>query len=278
MLQITILLENLVQQRGLTAEHGLSLWLNCNGYNVLFDAGQSDLFYHNALNLGIDLSQTDRIVLSHGHYDHGDGFRFFPHNAAGGWPRFYAHPAVFQSRFSTNKTGERKSVGLAWQPDQLPGLQKHLMLHTGIMTIAPETWVCTHICDQVDDQQPTPGFEIEQNGQLEADRFCDEQILISRQKQGLVIVTGCSHPGLINILQCAHRLFPGDRIHALIGGFHLAALSDQELMGIANALKAFSFDLIVPLHCSGLSGRCALHSAFPDRCLLLKTGDSLAFS
>ena len=278
MLRITVLIENTVRRRGLLAEHGLSLWLECDDARILFDAGQSDTYLHNARQLGIDLTTADRIVLSHGHYDHGDGFRHFPVGETGVWPRFFAHPDAFARRYAAKDKHEQlRSVGLNWAPADLSGLEKHLMLNTGTVAIASDICLCSHIADQVRDAEPSAGFVIEKNGQLQADRFLDEQILISKQREGLVIVCGCCHPGLLSSLRCVHRLYPDEHIHAVLGGFHLNQAADEELNALVSSLKALSFDLLIPMHCSGLSAWCRLYEAFPDRCLSLQTGDSIEF-
>lgn len=278
MLKITILVENSVRKRDLLAEHGLSLWLECDDAQILFDAGQSSAYLHNARQLGIDLAQTDRIVLSHGHYDHGNGFRHFPVDGSGGWPRFFAHPDAFARRYAANGDGTApRSAGLDWQPADLPGLEKHLMLNTGTVAIASDTCLCSHIADQVAGAEPPAGFLIEKDGERQTDRFLDEQILISKQAKGLVIICGCCHPGLLNSLKCVHRLYPGEHIHAVLGGFHLSQLSENGLDTLVSSLKALTFDLLVPMHCTGLLAWCRLHEAFPDRCLSLQTGDVIEF-
>ncbi|MDW7659173.1 MAG: MBL fold metallo-hydrolase [Bacillota bacterium] len=278
MLRITVLVENTVRRRDLLAEHGLSLWLECDDAQILFDAGQSDAYLRNARHLGIDFSTTDRIVLSHGHYDHGNGFRHYPVDESGVWPRFFAHPDAFARRYAVHDDRDSpRSVGLNWIPADLPSLEKHLMLNTGTVAIAADTCLCSHIPDQVSGAEPAAGFLIEKEGNKQPDRFLDEQILISRQKNGLVVICGCCHPGLLNSLKCVHRLYPGEHIHAVLGGFHLNQYIEKELDDLVSSLKALSFDMLVPMHCSGHMAWCRLREAFPDRCLSLQTGDVIEF-
>ena len=277
-MKMYILTDNRTNKRGFFAEHGLSIYIEYEKVNILFDTGQSDVYFRNAAQMDMDLNKTDCVVLSHGHYDHGDGFRHFSVGETGVWPRFFAHPDAFARRYAAKDKHEQlRSVGLNWAPADLSGLEKHLMLNTGTVAIASDICLCSHIADQVRDAEPSAGFVIEKNGQLQTDRFLDEQILISKQREGLVIVCGCCHPGLLSSLRCVHRLYPDEHIHAVLGGFHLNQAADEELNALVSSLKALSFDLLIPMHCSGLSAWCRLYEAFPDRCLSLQTGDSIEF-
>ena len=272
MLKITVLVENSVRKRHLAAEHGLSFWLELDDANILFDAGQSDVYLRNASRLGIDIGKADRAVLSHGHYDHGDGFRFFPAERSG-WPRFFAHPDAFAERFGH----DMRQAGLSWQPDDLPGFTSRLMYNTGTMEIARDTCLCCRLPELTSTAGVSPGFLIRKNGTLETDLFLDEQILTSRQRDGLVVICGCCHPGLLNALTCVRQLYPQEKIQAVIGGFHLGQASDEQLDDLSRALQAFEIGRLVPMHCTGVPAWCRLKAFFGDRCLLLQTGDSITF-
>ncbi|NLO37093.1 MAG: MBL fold metallo-hydrolase [Clostridiaceae bacterium] len=272
MLKITVLVENSVRRRHLVAEHGLSFWLELDDARILFDAGQSDAYLHNARQLGIDISQADRAVLSHGHYDHGDGFRFFPADQAG-WPRFYAHPDAFAERFGH----DMRNVDLSWQVSDQAGLDKRLMLNTGTMEIAREVCLVCRLPELAGSAGISPGFLIRKNGVSQPDLFLDEQILVSRQDGGLVVVCGCCHPGLLHALNGVRQLYPREKIQAVLGGFHLSQASDDQLDDLSRALQVFEIDRLIPMHCSGIPAWCRLKAFFGERCLQLQTGDSITF-
>lgn len=277
MLKITVLVENTARRRGFMAEHGLSLWLSSDEGQMLFDAGQSTAFRHNAARLGIDLRTADSLVLSHGHYDHGNGFRHFP-AGPGSWPRFYAHPDVFVRRYARQSGQDAlRDVGLDWQIADLPGLEKQVVLNSGTLAVTPSIRLCSRIPDLVPEAAPSAGFVIEKNGQRTTDRFLDEQVLIVQQKKGLVIICGCCHPGLLSTLKCVRELYPGVHIQAVLGGFHLSHASEQELDSLVEALQSYAFDWLVPMHCTGRLAWCRLREAFSGRCLELQTGDVIEF-
>lgn len=276
MLKVTILTENSVRRRGLLAEHGLSFWLELDDCQILFDAGQSDVYRHNAQQLGIDIQKADKIVLSHGHYDHGDGFRFFPVDERGQWPLFYAHPDAFCKRYARNNgEGSMRTVGLNWQLSELPGLQQRLVLNEEIITIAEGTYLCCNIKKQ-HGKYLSPNFFTKKNGKIIPDHFLDEQIIVSRTKAGLVILLGCCHPGFIDCLHYVNKHFSGEHIHAIMGGFHLLNHSDAALSELSKSMEAFSFDYIMPLHCTGIKAWCLLRQVYAEKCLQMQAGDTFS--
>lgn len=277
MLKITILTENSVRKPGLLAEHGLSLWLEMPGSRTLFDAGQSDVFHHNAKELGIDLGQADNLVLSHGHYDHGNGFMHFP--ISGSFPRFISHPGAFAPRYALDKPGgEERPVGLAWQPEDLPWLAGRIQYNTGRFALSENAWLFCRLAEAAPEARPSPGFLREDQGKKKPDLFLDEQILVVRQENGLVIICGCCHPGLLTSVNYIRGLFPDQPVQALLGGFHLGRATAAELADLARALQEISLKLIIPLHCTGPGASCFLKQVFSDSCLWLRTGDTISFS
>ncbi len=272
MLELTILTENSVRRPGLLAEHGLSLWLELPGSKILFDAGQSTVFLHNAGRLGIDLGQADGLVLSHGHYDHGNGFAAFP--AGTSRPKFFVHPDAFASRYAVAEPGgSPRPVGLGWQPADLPYLAGNIHYNKGSLALAENVWLCS----EIKSNQASPGFLLKKPGEQKPDPFLDEQVLIIRQKKGLVIIFGCCHPGLATSLAHLKQLFPDEPIQAILGGLHLGQASIGELADLAAVIKELDLQYLIPLHCSGTTASCYLKEVFGERCLWLRTGDRISF-
>ena len=224
-MRITVLIENSAPE-GLVAEHGLSFYLEYRGGRYLLDAGESGAFLLNAQRLGVDLSRVEAAALSHGHYDHGDGFTaFFRVNRTA---RICARPAV---REDDVLDGER--VGLN------PGLFRR---HARRFDL---------------DDGPR---ELAEGLHLIPDAVRHEQSLAAETAEGLVVLNSCCHAGVDHILDGIRARFPGQPIRAVLGGFHLmgkggtAALgpAPEEVRALARRLRdELDVQEICTGHCTG---------------------------
>ena len=257
---IRILTENTTASPELTAEHGLSLYIEANGLRILFDAGQSEAFADNANKLGVDLSRVDLAILSHGHYDHGGGLmRFLELNG---------HAPVYVSRhaFGGYYNASGKYIGLA------PELMGHPRLITaqGVMEIAEGLT----LCDGEDMAMIAPldsaGLTRCECGVHQPDDFRHEQYLLIREDDKTVLISGCSHRGILNIADA----FEPD---VLVGGFHFMKLDPQlhadarRLEHAAQALLARK-TLYYTGHCTGEAPYAFLKERMGERLLPLTTG------
>ncbi len=236
---ITVLLENTSHRPDLSAEHGLSLYVETNRHRVLFDMGQTDGFARNADTLGIDLSTVDTAILSHGHYDHG-----------GGLPAFLSRnqtSPVYISRHAFGRyfNGTGKYIGLD------PALRENprLILSKGKMDLGDGLTLYAdaplpRLCDL-----GTFGLTELQGDNLIPDPFHHEQYLLMEEPPAeggrRILISGCSHRGILNIVDYF-------RPHILIGGFHVSKMpTDSTLSDLARRLAAYGTDFYT-CHCTGL--------------------------
>lgn len=233
-MRITSLSENTAQRADVQTEHGLSLYIEAGSHRILFDMGQSELFLQNADTLDIDLSRVDVAVLSHGHYDHGGGLAAFL--------KINAHAPVFLHRnaFLPYYNGTEKYIGLD------PALSAHPRLHftQGCHAIAPG--LTLYDCN--DKKRPhsfgSAGLCKRVGEELLPDDFLHEQYLLITEGERRVLISGCSHKGILDI---AAWFLPD----VLVGGFHFSKLPlDGTLTAAAQALNAHPTTYYT-CHCTG---------------------------
>lgn len=232
-MRITVLTEN-TSACGLPAEHGLSLYIEAAGKKLLFDTGQSTLFAENAARLGVDLSTVELCVLSHGHYDHGGGLsKFLELNKTA---------PVYMSRyaFEPHYNGE-KYIGL----DQALMQSGRIVFTDGVTEIAGG--MTLYACGDLNTVVPvdTGGLDTERDGVRTPEDFRHEHYLLIEEDGKRILLSGCSHKGVVNIVD---RFRPD----VLIGGFHYGKLPlDERLKGYAEMLNGYDTDYYT-CHCTGV--------------------------
>lgn len=273
-MKMYILADNRTRKRGFLAEHGLSLFIEHENINILFDTGQSDVYRRNAVLMGVDLNKTDYVVLSHGHYDHCGGLPCFP--GFDRFPKIYVHEAAFGKKFALDPGGTTyRDIGIPWS------CLGHENLKGSIVFTKKNTQITAgiHLCGEIPSTLPFEGvpcgFYCGEGTDKSFDMIKDEQMLVCEREQGISVFLGCSHPGIVNCLHYALKLFPGKRIHTLAAGMHLDNSSPLRLQMTIQHMMDLDIQKIIPLHCTGIFAICEMKRFLGDRCFPLCAGDSI---
>ena len=230
-MKITVLCED-TSNCSLKSEHGLSLYIESEQGKILFDMGQSDLFFENAEKLGIDLRQVDFAVISHGHYDHGGGLEKFL--------QINKKAPVFISE---------NAFGNFYNGEKYIGLKSDLKDSKRLVFISEKSEICDganiFTSDSLEKQSVKSfGLTVKKNGEKLPDKF-DHEIYLELLENGKkVLLSGCSHSGIENIMSA----FSPD---VFIGGFHLLKIENEnELEKTAKTLSTYGTDYYT-CHCTG---------------------------
>ena len=238
--RVTVLVENESARPDLRGEHGFSVWIDTGESKVLFDTGASGLVCKNAEKLGIDLSGADAIVLSHGHYDHTGGLAGVAEKACKSV--IHAHPAA--------------GVDVSGRP--ILTSRRPELVAPGIRT--------TGEVERVTDFEPA-----------DPRAFRDDQGLFFEVDDGLVVVVGCAHAGVVNTLRQAARLTDSKGIHAVFGGMHLLQASDERLRKTVQAFRELGLRRIGPCHCTGENAITLFEREFQEELFRCQTGTVMTF-
>ena len=253
------------------AEHGLSFLISVTSGDsrrtVLFDTGSSvGVLVHNLRALGVDRAEIETIVLSHGHFDHTIGLnglaeQFRP------LPPLVVHPDVWL----------RRRVAIPGrEPFELPTTSREKVRAAGFQVIEErqpsslldgDLLVTGEIERTTEFEHGLPVQQAFRDGEWQADPLMrDDQALVAHLRgRGLVVITGCGHAGLINTVRHARNLTGIDRVHAVVGGFHLATpLFEPIIPPTVEALGELDPQVVAPTHCTGWRATHALAAAFPE--------------
>lgn len=273
-LALTVLAENTAGTEALASEHGLSLWIRHNSRAVLFDTGAGRAMGANARALGIDLATADAVVLSHGHYDHSGGLEALLDDLPG--RPVYLHPDALGVRYSCHPGREPRAVGMAAAlSDRLatwPGLQWVLG-----PTELPGGLLLTGPVPRGTDFEDTGGPFFMDPDARQADPLHDDQAAVIDTPEGLVVITGCAHSGVVNTLRYVRQLTAGRPIRALLGGLHLRSASDERMQRTLDELQRLNLAAVHPCHCTGQAAVKQLQQAFGRACQTITGGQTLEF-
>ncbi|GAB4257540.1 MBL fold metallo-hydrolase [Deferrisoma sp.] len=273
--RIRVLCENSVAAPfGLVGEHGWAAWVETPDGEWLFDTGQGVGLARNASALRIDLSRARGIALSHGHYDHTTGLpdalrsRTRPVSV-------FAHPDAFLTRYWV-KDGNQREIGIPFKREFLESLGAQFDVAREFREIGPGVFLTGEI-PRVTDFEPTdPTMKLPDGpGRWRQDPLLDDQALVLDTPEGLVVVLGCAHSGLVNTLRHIRSRMPNRPIHTVVGGTHLGFAQDRQFEQTLDHLAEFEVKRLAASHCTGLGVASRLAAALGERFSFAAVGVTL---
>ena len=304
-MKITVLLENSTPNDRLHSTHGLSLMVEANGKHVLFDMGPDGSFLENARKMGVNPAQVDFAILSHGHFDHGGGLQAFleetetsgaaalPATASleackagetAKAPRVYVHERAFEAHRANTPMG-LKDIGVnpdlaASFPQRIVACGDATRIDEGFLLfaavpmteLAPKSNVVLLECTKPENPTDDPA-------DYQPDAFAHEQNLLVVEDGKAVLISGCAHCGIVNIMRKAENL-AGGPLHAVVGGFHLmnpasGSVEDPEAVAQIAAFLKSRPTRYYTFHCTGMAAYSLLRDHLGNQINYLYTGSSV---
>jgi len=260
---------------GLLAQHGLSILIRAVSPSgrcsyILFDVGQvGDAIIRNSEILGLNLRNIDMVVFSHSHYDHTGGM---PEITKYVGKRLFliAHPDILKPVIHIGKESVRLNIGLRYNINELNNVTP--ILTKDSLEIAPGVYFLGEIERDERFVPKIEGLYTVINGKLTENKIKDDTgIAINVEGLGVIVVSGCSHSGIVNIVRQACKI-TNESPYLVIGGFHLIESRDNFIKDIANELKRLGVDSIVTGHCTGLRAEYILSEVFKDKFTKMHVG------
>ena len=270
-IRITTLSENTAGIGEFLGEWGLSVLVETKETIVLLDAGQRYSISHNADTLGIDLSKIEKVVLSHGHFDHTGGLRELLRRMRK-TVEIIAHPDIWQVKYARREGEPDRYIGIPFRQNELESLGGVFHLSSQPVRIAKDVMTTGEIPMITTFEKIDAALFVQEGSGWKPDKVLDDQALIVKTKQGLVVILGCAHRGMINTLYHAQQIAGTPEIHAVIGGSHLISASEERLWQTIAALKDLGVHRLGLCHCTDLPAAAVLAQEFGEHFFFNKAG------
>jgi 7,8-dihydropterin-6-yl-methyl-4-(beta-D-ribofuranosyl)aminobenzene 5'-phosphate synthase len=252
-LKVTLLSTMLVGSTTGVGEWGFSALIEADGHRVLLDTGaHPDTVLQNARDLKIDLSDVKEVILTHNHWDHVGGLMTLRKEMMKRNPSalsvVYVARGIFYSR-PTQQGEENQMIALK---KEYEGTGGKFIEEDEAAEIFPGAWLTGPVPRKYPERNWSVSGKVQTPAGLVEDTIPEDQSLVLNTPEGLVVVTGCGHAGIINILTFARSKFPGQSVQAVVGGLHLFPATDEQLNWTADNLKDFKVANLMGAHCTGI--------------------------
>jgi 7,8-dihydropterin-6-yl-methyl-4-(beta-D-ribofuranosyl)aminobenzene 5'-phosphate synthase len=276
--KLSILCENSVHRAGVIGEHGFSALVEREGETFLFDTGPGISVAFNAKAMGKELRAVDRIVLSHGHYDHTGGLQRALRRT--GPTEVVAHPAVFTAHMACDPKAPRETLRHAGCPQAQETFQRrgaHFRFVEGTQEISPGVWFVGGIERRPEWCPRDPRLVLAEGERLIPDPIEDDACLLLECRGGHVLLLGCTHSGVLNVLDHIERRMGVNRLQAVVGGTHLLFTETEDIRRVIARFESFSIETVAVSHCTGWRAVTELAGHFDQRFAMASAGSTFAF-
>jgi 7,8-dihydropterin-6-yl-methyl-4-(beta-D-ribofuranosyl)aminobenzene 5'-phosphate synthase len=272
---ITILVENTTPVSPLIGEYGFAALLRVDERKILFDTGSANALFLNSAALGIKLDEIEAVLISHGHYDHTGAL--LPFIKQYGPKPIYAHSNIFSRRPMPTKRDPYREIGCVFQREEIEAAGAQLFFTDEFCEIFPGIYASGEV-PRINDFEDVGGnFKVEIDGELIKDNLLDDMSLIIDHPDGLIIISGCAHAGIINILEHSIKQTGKSKILAFIGGTHLINASEERLTKTVSALKSYDIQNLIVSHCTGFYAAARLYNELGTKVVKGDTGMTFRF-
>jgi 7,8-dihydropterin-6-yl-methyl-4-(beta-D-ribofuranosyl)aminobenzene 5'-phosphate synthase len=273
---INILVENTTPRFPLIGEYGFSAQIICGDHNLLFDTGSQQALFTNSAALGIDLSQVQEMIISHGHYDHTGAVLSFLEQYGG--RKIYAHSGIFPRRIISRPGGKTVDIGCRFTYEEAVRAGAELVFTDHFTEIHPGLYLSGEIPRLTEYEDVGGNFIFEQEGEYCRDLLPDDMALVIDHPLGLIIVSGCSHSGMINTLEYCRQQTGRSKVLAYIGGTHLMNASPDRMAKTTEAIKMYEIQKLIVGHCTGFYAAAELYNQLgAQRVIKMDAGSSYTF-
>ncbi len=256
-MEVTCVVDDAVRRNSrFWGEHGVAFLIETEDGRVLFDTGQSGtVLLHNLALMDVEPSSVDALALSHAHHDHSGGLSRMLQHLNADTP-LYANPDLFRERYAV-RDGQLEDVGPAMKRRDLDA-GVALVLDLQQREVVPWVWTTGEILERPNFEGRSERHRMRRAGEIVPDAYLDDMSLVLAQDDGLMLLCGCCHAGLLNTLAHVDRMF-GQPLRTIAGGLHLTGADDDELAHICDTLAAMpDLEHLYPNHCTGEAAFVAL--------------------